>query len=211
MADIRVAFPDPCLEKWEDMSSRGCNRHCASCDKIVHDMDFLTVDQVETLLESGDEICVRAKIRPDGSVKTSNAFSRSSKRIVTAIGATVTLATAACQTSGTTGQTSGTAGVSPRFEIKGSVGDGWASSATLTSSDGKSRTKTLRGDLNFRFSNLRPGNYTLTFMGTCYERHRVENIVVRNDMDLGSVQFDDEIEDCIIVGRIEKEKEIRLG
>jgi hypothetical protein len=202
MADIKVSFPEPCSERWDAMEPRGCNRHCASCDKIVHDLASLTIDEAEALLESGDEVCVRARIRPDGLVKTANGFSRSSKRIMTAIGASVTLATAACQTTEAPK-------ISPRYEIKGHVGNDWAASATLTSSDGKSRSKTLRGDLNFRFSNLRPGTYTLSFMGTCYERHRIENIVIKDDIDLGAIEFGDEYEDCIIVGRMERETEIR--
>lgn len=202
MTDIRVTFPEPCSEEWDGMSPRGCDRHCASCDKIVYDLEFLTADETEVLLDSGKDICVRARIAHDGSVRTASGRSRSSRRIVTAIGASVTLATAACQTGGT-------ASISPRYEIKGHVGNDWASSATLTSSDGKARSMKLYGDLDFRFSNLRPGTYTLSFMGTCHERHRIEIIVVKDDIDLGAVKFGEDNQDCIIIGRMDRESETR--
>ncbi len=203
MGDIKVSFPEPCTEQWDAMTPRGCNRHCASCDKIIHNLEALTVEQAEALLEQNDEVCVRARVAPDGTVRTANGISPSSRRIVAAIGASLTLATAACQTSGTPA-------VSQRYEIKGHVQDGWAWNATLSSSTGKSYSRVLRSDQNFRFSNLRPGTYTLSFTGSCYEVHRIENLVIKDDTDLGDVTINDE-EDCIIIGRMERETEIRQG
>lgn len=204
MTDIIVAFPEPCTETWGAMSPRGCDRHCASCDKIVHDLASLSVEEAESLLDNNAEICVRAQITAEGSVRTATGISASSRRIVTTIGASLALAAAGCQTSGPPR-------ISPRFEVKGHVGDGWASQATLISSDGKTRSKILRSDQNFRFTNLRPGNYTLSFIGTCEEQHRIENIVIKDDIDLGDIKFSGEANDCIIIGRMERKSETRQG
>lgn len=203
MIDIKVSFPEPCTELWDAMAPRGCNRHCPSCDKIIHDLEALTVEEAEALIEQNDEVCVRARISADGLVRTANGISTGSRRIVTAIGASLTLATAACQTNGTPA-------ISPRYEIKGHVQNGWAWNATLLSSSGKSYSRELRSDQNFRFTNLRPGIYTLSFTGSCYEVHRIENLIIKNDTDLGNVIITDQ-EDCIIIGRIERTPNVRQG
>ena len=196
MADIKVSFPAPCGEQWDQMVPRGCNRHCSKCDTVIHDLAALTVDQVTKLLESEREICVKATIRPDGMIRTANSRSPKFRRMVAAIGATASLATAACETTSSSK-------VSPRYEISGNVSQqSWASMAKLQSSTGKIYTAKIWGDQKFRFRNLRPGTYTLSIIGTCEEISKFENINVDRDIILNDIDTDNQA-DCIIIGKME--------
>ena len=55
MADLKVLFPSPCSEPWDGMAPQGCNRHCTSCDKTIHDLSALTIGEARQLLETADE------------------------------------------------------------------------------------------------------------------------------------------------------------
>jgi hypothetical protein len=196
MDDLRVAFPKPCEEPWEGMTAQGCNRHCASCDKIIHELSELTYDQAETLLRCDEEICVRAKIGPGGLVQLASGTSTSHRRMIATVGASFALATAACQT------------VPPedrpnRFEISGTVPAIWQPRKPIVqSSDG--RTWPVRMEwrsTSFRVPDLFPGIYSITYFGGCGEEQLVvENIEIREaSVDLGRL---DHGYDCIIVGVI---------
>lgn len=76
MKELRVSFPEPCGEKWEEMPVSGCNRHCASCDKIIYDLSQMAFDDVETLLTVKPDACVRAAVKVDGSVRLKEKFGK---------------------------------------------------------------------------------------------------------------------------------------
>ena len=196
MANLKVSLPEPCSEDWGKMAPHGCNRQCAACDTVIHDLLSMTVDQTEALLNSQNEICVRANVRPDGSVRTAYFGNRQSRRIIAVIGASFSLATAACQT--TSPQ------ISPRYEVSGQVKlFSWSTEAQLVSDAGKIYSFAIRGDRKFRFTNLRPGTYSLTFYGNCDEVHSVDNIAVQQDLNLGEMEWSDD-GDCIIIGMMQR-------
>ena len=197
MTDIKVSLPKPCHASWDAMTPRGCNRHCSACDTIIHDLSLMTVDQAEALLDSSERICVRASVSRNGTVRTVNPPGRRSRRMVATIGTAVLLATAACQSVALPP-------VSPRYQISGQLQQaGWATTARLTSSDGRTRTMKIRGDRQFRFGNLRPGTYSLAIVGGCGEPTMVHDIVVSSDLDLGDIAVNDG-EDCIIIGVMQR-------
>lgn len=111
MKDTKVEFPNPCSEPWDAISPRGCNRHCASCDKIIHDLTSLTFKEPATLLEHGDEVCVRAKVGPNGMIELMDSGRRTAQRLLAAANASHALAAAACQTVPDASE--------PRFQITG--------------------------------------------------------------------------------------------
>ena len=90
MTDLKVTFPEPCAEPWDEMAPAGCNRHCASCDKVIHNLASLTLDEAETLLETEDEVCVRARVKNGGEV-TLAPSATSSRRMVAVLGASANL------------------------------------------------------------------------------------------------------------------------
>lgn len=198
MADLKVEFPNPCSEPWEQMSPRGCNRHCATCDTIIHDLAALTIDEAEALLRTNEEVCVRAKIAPDGAIILASQ-STTRRRMIASVTTGMALATAACQTVPAT--------VSERFTISGTMSyPVWAQAAELRSSDGKKQRKTRKiGSGEFAFTNLRPGTYTLSIRESCGILRPVETITITDRSVVVSSDrpppYGDEEEGCpIIVG-----------
>ncbi|WP_285709902.1 carboxypeptidase-like regulatory domain-containing protein [Erythrobacter oryzae] len=199
MSDLKVEFPEPCSERWEDMSSRGCHRHCATCDKVIHDLAALTIEEAEALLAREEEACVRAEIGRGGVVRLKPSGRSTGRRMVAAAGASLALASAACQTVPDE--------AAPRYAISGQLNDRYASKITLYSDNGKSkrrRIKTMPGE--FAFTNLAPGTYTLYVEGDCgYSAQGPKLTIVDRSLNLGEVQFTEESSEwgCpIIVGRI---------
>lgn len=205
MRDLKVTLPAPCGESWDAMAPRGCNRLCAACDTIVHDLSSLTVDQADALLDSEEPVCVRASITRDGTIRTAPTAGRSSRRMVAIVGAGICLATAACQTPAF-------GPVPPRYEISGQLQPGGRlRSAQLTSSDGRTRSMRIRGDRRFRFTNLRPGTYRLTVIDICGGSSVVSDIAVNADIELGDVAINEFGDDCIIIGVLERSDDFGLS
>lgn len=46
-----------CNEDYDSMPSVSCGRHCAQCDKIIHDFTHLSVGEIRSLKEQDPEIC----------------------------------------------------------------------------------------------------------------------------------------------------------
>ncbi len=204
MRHLKVSLPAPCDESWDVMAPRGCNRHCSACDTIVHDLSALTVDEADALLDSDEPICVRASVRRDGTIRTATPAGPKSRRMVATIGAGVLLATAACQTVTLPA-------VSPRFHISGQLAPGsLAATARLRAGDGRTQSTRIGGDREFRFGNVRPGTYTLSFVDNCGERSVGNEIVVSDDLNLGAVVVNDE-NFCIIVGMMQRASDADSG
>jgi hypothetical protein len=191
MADLKVAFPSPCNEPWEGMAPVGCNRHCASCDKIIHDLSALKLAEVEHLLESGAEVCVRARVGKRGQIELADA-AYGKRRMIAAVGASMALATAACHTTPPQERLD-------RFEISGTLPMVHDGKPVVRSSDGQTwHVEHAFRSTVFRVPDLYPGVYSLTYHTSCGESRVLEDIVIRDrSVDLGRLEGDD---DCIIVG-----------
>jgi hypothetical protein len=197
--DLKVEFPEPCSENWDAMRPHGCHRHCALCDKVIHDLTALTFDEAEALIAREEEACVRAEIGPGGVVRLKPSGRSTGRRMVAAAGASLALATAACQTVPDEAE--------QRYAISGQIYDGLASKVILYSDTGKSKRrklKTMSGE--FAFTNLAPGTYTLYVEGDCsYSAQGPKLTIVDRSIDLGEVQYTEESSGSgcpIIVGRI---------
>ena len=204
MTDIEVAFPEPCTEAWEDMAPAGCNRLCAACEKTIHDLSAMTLREAEALLTQPEPPCVRARIAPDGTVALArgSGANRNGRRLVAAVSASMTLATAACQTP--------LGAVSPRFEISGETYSWYSSQQTrLVAADGRVRRPSLSKDARFRFSNLTPGTYTVSYTDMCGETHVGAPVTVTDeDVDVGMFRWEEE---CVIVGVMVRADEASRG
>jgi hypothetical protein len=171
MPDIKVEFPNPCSEPWEDMAPRGCHRHCAACDKVILDLAALSIDEAEALLNAADKVYVRAQIGPDGVVAIKPAARPDARRMMAVMGGSLALATAACQTVPSE-RTS-------RFAISGEISPIFAQMLELRASDGKKQRKTHKhGTSQYVFGNLKPGTYTLLIRESCGIERRVETVTI---------------------------------
>lgn len=192
--DFEVSLPRPCGENWDAMAPQGCNRHCDVCQATIHDLSRLTLKQAESLLASGDKVCVRAQVSPDGSVALTDSGA-SPRRMVArgAATAAVALALAACSTLGG-------ANVTPLYEITGKTDyREWGAKAILTDETGRQRVTSVGFDNSFRFHNLRPGKFTLRIERNCGDPIEMTEVTLgEGDLSLGTVPWGED--QCIIVG-----------
>jgi hypothetical protein len=194
--ELRVSFPAPCTEPWDGMAPRGCDRHCASCDTIVHDLAKLTADQAERLLDSGEKICVRAEIDRTGRVKTAEIGRTASRPLLTCAGASLSLLAAACQTTPGGRMEGG-------FDLSGEVPSyPWTVKAAITSPDGETVGLHIGRDRRFDVHDLRPGTYKLVFTDSCNQVQEIDGVLIADrDVDLGKLQFETR---CIVVGQMQR-------
>jgi hypothetical protein len=151
MNDLRVSFPKPCSERWDDMRPQGCNRFCEQCDKTIHDLSQLILEDAEQLARSDGEICVRAEVGPGGLVRLKS--SRSARRMVATIGASVGILTASGQAA---------AADEPKLgAIKGAVlaSCGWGGSVSATAADGRVFHAKIGMNNRYKVKRLPPGSY----------------------------------------------------
>ncbi len=197
MIDLRVSFPEPCDEKWEGMTPTGCDRVCARCDKVIHDLSLRTIDEVEALLRDHPDSCVRARVTGDGEVVLKRERSGRALRMMVAMGASATLVAGAmpalAKDKGPPGALSGSI-VATDFPIR----------VTATSADGKSYRTKADSKLRYRIRHLPAGTYTLTIAPSCGDSWVVENVVVRDTETVVPTAVNPG--GCITVGLLRVEK-----
>jgi ribosomal protein L34E len=47
-----LSIPTPCHQHWHEMSGTPAQRHCASCNKPVHNLATLTPRQIERVIHA---------------------------------------------------------------------------------------------------------------------------------------------------------------
>ena len=202
MSDIKVSFPSPCSEPWEGMAPAGCHRHCASCDKVIHNLEAMTVEDVEGLVASGEEVCVRARVAADGTVALAQGPGRGRRRLVATVGATMALA--ACQTPMV-------GPVTPRYQVTAEP-VGWldTSSLRLVAQDGTVHRPGRTKDGRYRFGNLKAGNHELVAFFTGkgpHDRDYKRGATIRFDKGTEPKYIELQIRDS--QGRLQPEFEIK--
>ncbi len=65
-----LPIEDPCPAPWDEMTGDERRRHCAACQKDVHDVSALTKQEAQAFLKAHNdkEICVRYAHDPDGQI-----------------------------------------------------------------------------------------------------------------------------------------------
>lgn len=170
MPDLRVSFPRPCDEPWEKMAPAGCDRICARCDTVIHDLSQLDVDQAEALLRGDAKACVRATIGADGAVLLKPDRGGAVRRMVM-VAATAGLLAACAPESGQQGAGGGA--------IAGEVEPGErVVQATATHADGRRFTAKVAPDGRYLIAGLPPGTYTVIFDAAQGPGWMVPNVVV---------------------------------
>lgn len=200
---LEISFPNPCSEPWDGMSRAGCHRHCASCDRIVHDLSELDVDAIDALMDREHEVCVRAEIAADGNVRTKDARHSVARRVATTVGMSVTLSLAACQSPSVSA-------VTPLYSLTGSFpGYGHGDRRiTLTRSDGYVIRKRVKPGRSFEIPNLYAGNYELVVETSCSQPLVRKIVITGEGVDAGEMKMASE---CIIIGVMKRSDATRLG
>lgn len=160
MDEIKVQFPRPCDEAWEDMTPTGCNRHCTACDKVIHDLEQMTGEEAQALLESNDEACVRAKIGPDGAVRLADVHQLGAPKFRTAaIGAAASLALAACATDKSPSYGFPFETTSQASTVTGTLAPSDVGSKVVLSGNGITLENEASDAGRYQFTNVKPGFY----------------------------------------------------
>lgn len=197
MRDLRVSFPKPCREDWAGMTPAGRARHCAGCDKAVHDLSKYDLAEAQALIRAEPELCVRARIGPDGAVALKPSRRGGSRRMAVAMAATAGLLTAGGSAMAKTKR--------PQGEIAGKVDMfGLPTRVAATDQTGrKFKTKTgAKG--RYKIKHLPPGTYRLTFKPSCGEEWTVEDVEVGQGRTEVPVTGDES--GCIMIGMVKIEE-----
>lgn len=198
MPDLRVSFPKPCDETWEAMTPTGCDRVCARCDHVVHDLAEYTLDEAEALLRGNPGSCVRGRIAADSAVALKPGRGGKKRRMVVAAAAMAGLLTTATPALARQERSGGV--------ISGTVEAGYRVRVVATAADG--RTYRARADRNgrYRIRHLPAGTYRISVEASCDEYKTVENVVVADtETSAPAVQSESQ---CIVIGllRIEDDQ-----
>lgn len=196
MPDLRVSFPKPCDETWEAMTPAGCDRVCARCDHVVHDLREYTLDEAEALLRADPGSCVRAQIGADGAVALRPGRGGTARRMVIAAAATAGLLAASPVHARQE---------RPAGAISGTVEGGYRVRVIATGADGRAWRVRASNRGRFKIRHLPAGTYRLTFEA-CEQYPPVDNVVVRDgEIQVPNVRTDNQ---CIVIGllRIEGDR-----
>ncbi|MEM9175788.1 MAG: hypothetical protein AAGC67_11185 [Myxococcota bacterium] len=68
--DDRLRITRPCPIDWASRGEEPGGRFCDHCRKDVLDVEAMSSEELETLVASGEEVCVRIARLPDGSLLT---------------------------------------------------------------------------------------------------------------------------------------------
>jgi len=171
MADFDVEFPSPCDADWNGMAKVGRNRHCARCDKMIHQLSHYSWDEAQSLLQSSDAICARAQLDSKGRVVWASRRKLPIRRFLTALVASIGLAAMATPSFATE---KGAEGVIAGTATEARVG------TTVTAKDmsGRIFSGGVKRNGGYRIKHLPPGTYALVFDGGTDDRWEVENVIV---------------------------------
>jgi hypothetical protein len=93
---LKVLSSAPCPQPWDAMQGNHRERHCASCDKRVHNFAAMTAREVEELVcKQEGRLCARVTYRHDGSIRTIDGPSQPSVASSMVLAVSLALATPA--------------------------------------------------------------------------------------------------------------------
>jgi hypothetical protein len=203
MSDLRVKLPAPCPESWDAMAPSGCNRHCASCDKIIHDLEQMTIGDLEALIADSEDICVRARIDGAGKVALKSDSWRGARRMIATVGAGFGLMAAGSAAMAAEQRVYGA--------IHGQVDDPFATKAIATDTAGKRYKTRIKSNGSYKFKKLPPGTYTVHLFSSCAGEDQWGGSAVEVRAGIVTNTAASNPNQCIIVGKLVIDKVISEG
>ena len=85
-----INITEPCHADWGEMTGDSTRRHCAQCDKSVHNLSDMTEPEAQAVLKQPN-VCVRFQASTDGQIR----FQSRRRFLVAAAATTITLPAAA--------------------------------------------------------------------------------------------------------------------
>ena len=198
MKDLRVKFPQPCSENYDDMKPQGCNRFCGSCEKTIHNLSHYEFDEAEQLLRSGEEICVRAKVNGAGEVQLKPNLT--ARRMVIAAGASIGMLTTSCQTIPQGGTSFGAIEGEIDYYVRYTKTDYIIAENT----NGEKFKAKIKRDGKYKIKNLPVGEYSLGFTSRC-ESYASDGLLKIEADKITQHAIKSELQ-CIVVGALEIEE-----
>ena len=193
MSDLRVSFPKPCAENWDQMARAGRNRFCGTCSKTIYDLSQHSLAEVEALLDADHDPCVRARIESCGEVRLRSEAKRNGRRLMAATGVAMSVIATSSLLAAETGRTAGA--------ICGRVnGDCQPVSVSAVGSDGKRYPAKVKPNGEFKVKNVPFGTYRLEFSSAGQTWLGDEVAVQSKKASAGLAPRGPEQEDCYIVG-----------
>jgi len=176
MLSFTPKIAKPCEESWAAMQGSARERHCAACDKQVHNFAAMTSREIERLVrETGGELCARITQRDDGALVTLGSQSKATMAAQIVMSASLVVGAVASAAQGKGEQV-------PKADavLTGTVLKPWelkpAKGAVIwLTSSGATVTTTIADEQgNFRISAI-PGTY---------------NILIRHQLIYGATIFE---------------------
>jgi hypothetical protein len=200
--DLRIA--SPCSVPWENMSGTERVRHCGQCDLRVYDISQLTRSQALDLITNNEgRLCLRLHRRLDGTVITRDCpvglralrqrvARRAGAVFATVLGLSSTLfAQIGSQSLSPVAREPATIpnaqNLEKRSVITGTVTDKVGgrlprTAVELVDETGCVRSVTVTDDIGeFRFSNVRPGRYSLHIENPYFKKLVITEIILQDD------------------------------
>jgi hypothetical protein len=175
--DIAMARPsrqfrvlDACTQSWETMTGTAAERHCQSCDKVVHNFAAMTPRAIEQVLaEHEGHLCARIVRRLDGSVVTARSATHPSRAASLLVGITLSAGAALAEQPG------------PKAIVSGSIRatQGKALSTpgqVLFVANGEPILQTTTDASGFWTAELAPGTYDVVFRNGPLMGERVNSV-----------------------------------
>lgn len=181
---LKVLEHSPCPVPWDEMSGSDRQRHCANCDKAVHNFAAMRPKEIERLLaEKQGRLCARVTYRADGSVATLENHAQSSVAAVAALAVSLAIA------GGAAAQSPQTNANASKAHLTGTVltPDGLApvENAWITLVADQKIVADTRSNKDGSFSlEVAPGSYDIEIRQNFFVRARVSNATLHEGVQI---------------------------
>ncbi len=196
MDEVRISLPRPCGVNWESLTPEGKARRCTFCSTTVVDTEQYTAPELEAILRSPGEHCVRIAINQKGAVKLASGANGQARKFVASVGAGMALLVGSASSFAASDQRV------PEGNISGMiVGSNASTRAVAVSGDGKTYEVNVKSNGKFKIKHLPPGHYRVSYKGECVAADEQFSVVVQP----GKTTRVPAVNDCIeiIVGLVE--------
>ena len=78
----KMEVENPCSMDWDDMQGSEKIRNCKKCRFNVYNFSEMTQAEIDSVINTGDRVCARLFVRPDGTYMTKNCSAKKKRNKV---------------------------------------------------------------------------------------------------------------------------------